>query len=318
MAIGRDAPSWPAGTSVCTPVQAWCEQNGVAYCLAADKDSALPLTGQRGFVAAIEQLRSQDRSMDTKGHWHELEGASLEPEWHDFFETAFGQLLAELGECQLSAQAVIDLLYDYARELRQQPKQGLYVGTVHSAKGLEFRHVVVLDGGWPAGADVLNDDRRLYYVGMTRAEQTLTLCEFPGGNPFSLHLPTNIQKREYVGRYLSVLEKRFLQLSVRDIDLDYAGRQPQHAPAHAALAQLQMGDPLTLVLSEDRYLIQNSDGQTLGRTSKTFKLPLEVEQCEAVGIMVRQSAHSEEQYRAWHKCEQWELVVPRIIFCRSW
>lgn len=295
------------------PVQAWCEQNGVSYCLAADKDSALPLTGQRGFVAAIEQLRSQDASLDARGHWRDLESASLEPEWHDFFEVAFGQLLAELGECQLSAQAVIDWLYDYARELRQQPKQGLYVGTVHSAKGLEFRHVVLLDGGWPTGAEALNDERRLYYVGMTRAEQTLTLCEFPNGNPFSRYLPANIQTREYVGRYLPELEKRYLQLSLRDIDLDYAGRQPQHAPVHAAIAQLQMGDPLTLVPSEDRYLIQNSQGQTLGRTSKTFKLPLEVEQCEAAGILVRQSAHCEEQYRAWHKCVQWELVVPRVV-----
>src|SRR5690606_27523774 len=35
------------------PVQAWCEAHGVPYCLAADKDSALPLTAQRGFVRAV-------------------------------------------------------------------------------------------------------------------------------------------------------------------------------------------------------------------------------------------------------------------------
>lgn len=67
------------------------------------------------------------------------------------------------------------------------------MGTVHSAKGLEFRRVAVLDGGWPTGAEARNDERRLYYVGMTRAEQTLT-CEFSNGNPFSRHLPANIQK----------------------------------------------------------------------------------------------------------------------------
>jgi ATP-dependent DNA helicase RecQ len=172
--------------------------------------------------------------------------------------------------------------------------------------------VVLLDGGWPAGADSLNDERRLFYVGMTRAEQTLTLCEFPNGNPFSRHLPTNIQKREYVGRYRPELEKRYLQLSLRDIDLDYAGRQPQHAPVHAALAQHHVGDPLTLVPSEDRYLIQNEQGQTLGRTAKTFRLPFEVEQCEAAGILVRHSEDCDEQYRAWHRCERWELVVPRV------
>jgi ATP-dependent DNA helicase RecQ len=173
--------------------------------------------------------------------------------------------------------------------------------------------VVLLDGGWPTGTDVLNDECRLYYVGMTRAEQTLTLCEFPNANPFSWHLTAEIQKREYVGRYLPELEKRYLQLSLRDIDLDYAGRQPQHALVHAALTQLQMGDSLRMILSEDRYLIQDSQGQTLGRTAKAFKLPLEAERCEVSGILVRQSAHCDEQYRAWHKCAQWELVVPRVV-----
>lgn len=295
------------------PVQAWCEQHGVPYCLGADKESSLPLAGQRGFVAAIEQLRTQDNSLNAKGHWRDLDSALLEPEWHDFFGVAFGQLLAELGECQLSAQAVIDWLYDYARELRQQPKQGLYVGTVHSAKGLEFRHVVVLDGGWPSGADALNDERRLYYVGMTRAEQTLTLCEFPNGNPFSRHLTDGLMVRAFQGEALPALDKRYLQLSLKDIDLDFAGRQPPSAPIHQALASLEPGDPLTLKAQEDRYLILDALGQTVGRTAKSFKLDLDVEHCEVAAILVRHTDRCEEQYRAWHKSQQWELVVPRVV-----
>lgn len=294
------------------PVQAWSEQNGVPYSLAADKDAALALTGQRGFVQAIEQLRSQETALDAQGHWRALEPTVREPEWHDFFDVAFGQILAELGTCQLSPQAVIDWLYEYARELRQRPKEGLYLGTVHSAKGLEFRHVVLLDGGWPTGAEVLSDERRLYYVGMTRAEQTLTLCEFPNGNPFSRDLE-GIQTREYTGSYLPALEKRYLQLPLRDIDLDFAGRQPPGAAVHAALAQLRVGDPLALIAHQDRYLIQDAQGQTLGRTAKAFTLAVEPERCEVAGMLVRQSAHCEEQYRAWHKSERWELVVPRIV-----
>lgn len=295
------------------PIQAWCEQNGVAYCLAADKELALPLIGQRGFVAAIEHLHGQGDTNDAKGHWGKLEAAALDPEWSDFFASAFGQLLAELGECQLSVQAVIDWLYDYARELRHQPRKGLYLGTVHSAKGLEFRHVVLLDGGWPTQPESMSDERRLYYVGMTRAEQTLTLFEFASGNPFSRQLAGRVQQQAFYGDYLPALEKRYVQLSLKDIDLDYAGRQLQTAPVHAAIQALQAGDELSLQPHEGRYLIVTAQGQVAGRTAKAFTLDLDVEHCEVAGVMVRHSAYCDEQYRAWHKCQQWEVLVPRIV-----
>ncbi len=102
-------------------------------------------------------------------------------EWERFFREAFEQLRGEFGDSQLWGAAYIDWMYDYVHEIRQQPKNGLYLGTVHSAKGLEFRHVVLLDGGWNTDEEELEAERRLYYVGMTRAEQTLTLCEFTGG-----------------------------------------------------------------------------------------------------------------------------------------
>ncbi|MGY4493577.1 RecQ family ATP-dependent DNA helicase [Pseudomonas sp. TE3610] len=295
------------------PIQAWCEQNGVAYHLAADKELALPLAGQRGFVAAIERLHTHGHAMDAKGHWGALEVAGLEPEWRDFFAEAFDQLQAELGECVLGGQAVIDWLYDYARELRHQPKKGLYLGTVHSAKGLEFRHVVVLDGGWPTQPDTLNEERRLYYVGMTRAEQTLTLCEFEGGNPFSPQLAGKVLAQVFTAPYLPSLEQRYLQLSLKDIYLDHPGRQRPDAPIHGAMAALQVGDELALQPKDDRYLIVTPQGVTVGCTSKSFTLNLRVERCEVAGIMVRHSDYCEESYRASHKCSQWEVLVPRII-----
>ena len=295
------------------PVQAWCEAHGVPYCLAADKNSALPLTAQRGFVQAIEGLRELTDPLSAADAWTRLGDTPLAPDWHGFFMTAFDQLTAEFGQCPLSAATLIDWLYDYARELRQQPKRGLYLGTVHSAKGLEFRHVVVLDGGWSAQPDSLSDERRLYYVGMTRAEQTLTLCEFSGGNPFSRSLVGEVMVRAFQGEALPALDKRYLPLSLTDIDLDFAGRQPASAAIHKALADLEPGAPLTLQAQDERYLILDTKGQVVGRTAKSFKLDLEVEYCEVAAILVRRSDRCEEQYRAWHKSEQWELVVPRVV-----
>ena len=293
------------------PVQAWCEAHGVPYYLAADKDSALPLTAQRGFAQAVEALRGITEPLDSAAAWQYLieEVAS---DWHQFFATAFMQLTAEFGQCPLGANAVIEWLYDYARELRHQPKQGLYLGTVHSAKGLEFRHVMLLDGGWSAQPETLNDERRLYYVGMTRAEQTLTLCEFPNGNLFSRYLTDEVQGRTYQGEFQAELEKRYLQLSLKDIDLDFAGRKKPADYIHKALAKLEPGDTLAFKAHDGRYLILNADGDVVGRTAKSFKLELEIEDCEVAAVLVRQTDWCEEAFRQYHHSEKWELLVPRI------
>ena len=55
--------------------------------------------------------------------------------------------------------------------------------TIHTAKGLEFRHVYVAgmeenifpSGGWMLTPRDLEEERRLFYVAMTRAKQSLTL-----------------------------------------------------------------------------------------------------------------------------------------------
>jgi len=293
------------------PVQAWCEAHGVPYYLAADKDSALPLTAQRGFAQAVEALRGITEPLDSAAAWQYLSD-EIASDWHQFFATAFMQLTAEFGQCPLGANAVIEWLYDYARELRHQPKQGLYLGTVHSAKGLEFRHVMLLDGGWSAQPETLNDERRLYYVGMTRAEQTLTLCEFPNGNLFSRYLTDEVLGRTYQVEFQAELEKRYLQLSLKDIDLDFAGRKKPADSIHQALAKLEPGDTLTFKAYEGRYLIQNADGDVVGRTAKSFKLELEIEECEVAAVLVRQTDWCEEAFRQYHHSEKWELLVPRI------
>lgn len=77
----------------------------------------------------------------------------------------------------------------YKRELERlakqenQNKDAVTLATLHSSKGLEFTQVYLLDvneGIMPYKKAVLKPDveeeRRLFYVGMTRAKQKLTIC----------------------------------------------------------------------------------------------------------------------------------------------
>lgn len=77
----------------------------------------------------------------------------------------------------------------YEEELNIQAKQGgknheaVTIATLHGAKGLEFKEVYIIDaieGVMPYKKSVLpaeiEEERRLFYVGMTRAKEKLHLC----------------------------------------------------------------------------------------------------------------------------------------------
>ena len=80
-------------------------------------------------------------------------------------------------------------IQEYTEELRDKAKKKLEnpnaitLSTLHSAKGLEFRAVFIIDanqGIMPYKKAVLDKDieeeRRLFYVGMTRAKEELIVC----------------------------------------------------------------------------------------------------------------------------------------------
>jgi len=295
------------------PFQAWCEHHGVPYFLASDKQNALPLTRQRPFTRLVAHLRGLDlHTLEVSAAARAAQDLTLDPTWRSFFETAFKQLTCEYGNCQLAPAKVVDWLYEYAREIRQRPQPGLFLGTVHSAKGLEFRHVALLDGSWDALAEQMDETRRLYYVGMTRAEETLTLCEFEPGNAFAASLASCLQTRKFTGDHDPALDVQYQTLSLKDIDLGFPGRQAPGAPIHHAIHGLEPEDTLSMHLEGYHYAIRDRSGQMVGRTSKAFELEIEAEVCEVAGIVTRFAEDTDSAYRASIKSEEWEIVVPRL------
>ncbi len=106
------------------------------------------------------------------------------------------QELSELADqIQESAQGFTDMaqweahMEDYGRQLKEQAArmeqkpQGVTLSTLHSVKGLEYDKVWILDvneGTIPYKKAKLEaeveEERRLFYVGMTRARKELVLC----------------------------------------------------------------------------------------------------------------------------------------------
>ena len=81
-----------------------------------------------------------------------------------------------------------DYIEDYTRKLEEQAKkqeqerEGVLISTLHGVKGLEYDKVYILnvnEGSMPYRKAVLEahleEERRLFYVGMTRAKKKLCL-----------------------------------------------------------------------------------------------------------------------------------------------
>ena len=69
------------------------------------------------------------------------------------------------------------------KKRQQEVRDGVHLTTMHSSKGLEYDKVFILDaaeGITPYKKAVLDADleeeRRMFYVAMTRAKKELTIC----------------------------------------------------------------------------------------------------------------------------------------------
>ena len=91
-------------------------------------------------------------------------------------------------------------------------KSGITLSTIHSAKGLEFEIVYIVDlveGDFPnttsidefnhGNIEILEEERRLFYVGMTRAKESLNLITISNKN----------NKKVQNSRFLSEIENLF-------------------------------------------------------------------------------------------------------------
>jgi ATP-dependent DNA helicase RecQ len=194
--------------------------------------------------------------------------------------------------------------------------------TAHRAKGLEFDHVAVLDGGWDQVGSGEDSDAptRLYYVAMTRARQTLCLARLSAGNRMLDALPeiAAIQRRmEPAPLELSpLLSLRYERLRLNDVDLGFAGRQEGGAPVHRAIAALSAGSALSINFERERGLLTEPSGVVIGRFAASYAPPkgMTCVAARVAAIMSWTRAQSEPAYRSLCRCDSWEVVIPELTF----
>lgn len=214
-----------------------------------------------------------------------------------------------------------DWLAEWAREARRR-QTGLLLLTAHRAKGLEFDHVVVLDGDWDKrdAASDANAPRRLHYVAMTRARQTLALARCgAGGRLWDALIGSLCAQARTDGARAELsaeVSRLYRRPPLSDIDIGFAGRFVAANPVHGAIASLRIGEPLDLRNTAGHWELVDRSGRTVGRFARAFQVPANHRCLHAsvAAVIVRRRQDTAEDYLSSVRCEEWEVVMPDLVF----
>ena len=300
------------------PVRAFCEAEGIPVQMG--NEEAPGFWRLRETQAFITWLRAQPNRLVDGSALHGWLATRPSGPWYDLLRQAVEEHNLETGGGEASSDHVIEWLAEWGRSVRRR-QRGLL--TSHSAKGLEFDHVAVLDGNWDRVGRNEDGDapRRLYYVAMTRARQTLVLAQFK----------KHCRLQEALIDHASVIQRppitqlpaptalryRHLRLSLKDVHLGFAGYRDPHHAVHHAIAALSPGDPLAIRLNaQGVWALLDQAGTVVGHLAKTFAPPtgMRCRSAQVLAVVVRSREVSEPQYRDHLGCDVWEVVVPELVF----
>ena len=324
------APDWDWPTcaviarkwSLVEPVRSLCEHEDIPVQMAReDVQSVWPL---RETQALLAWLRSRDGRLIQNAEMHDWLSRRRNGPWNELLQQAIEEHEVDVGGDKVPVDSFIEWLAEWSRALRRR-QRGLLLTTAHSAKGLEFDHVVVLDGGWDRSSQLedAHAERRLYYVAMTRARQTLTLLRMGVSNPFQAGLreSSSVVWRDapHLPQPSRAVARKHRTLTLGDVFLSFAGYKPANDRVHRAIAELSPGDPLQVRAHSSvngQWELIDHRGVTVGRLAKSFEPPPDSRCVSATvyAVVTRRADQSEAEYRQKLKRDSWEVVLPELVF----
>ena len=301
------------------PVRSICELEGIPVQMA--NEDLTSIWHLRETQSLIGWLRNRNSRLIRNADVRERLTSQPQSPWTELLQEAIEAHEVEAGMAEIPVDTFIEWLAEWGREARKR-QRGLLLSTAHRAKGLEFDHVIVLDGGWDRVGREEDPDasRRLYYVSMTRARQTLALGYLGKPNPIQTALrnsPAVVWREPFdLPPPTPELHRHYRQLNLTDVYLSFAGRIPSTNRLHAAIAALSPTDPLQVRQRNGQWELLDHSGVVVGRLSRNFKPPerLVCTHASVLAIATWARHHSDPEYQEQLQCDTWEVVVPELIF----
>ncbi len=259
-------------------IRAALEESAIPSVMAAESKGNVPLHRMReanSLIAFIRQLKQVTITASRlQNEFRALACYEENNPWCQIVDSILCEWEDETNNNDRSPAEAIDFIYEALHERqRERTSDGsVYLSTVHSAKGLEFDHVIML-GNWdrPSNTSEQEEERRLYYVGMTRARKTLMLCELEkASNPHTRVLGGRGIVRSKAGLLTDppdhALRLNYAMLDLSNVWIGYptlsVGIRREIAMLHpGSLVRLEQRD------GENRIFIRDSAGQKVGALS---------------------------------------------------
>jgi ATP-dependent DNA helicase RecQ len=233
----------------------------------------------------------------------------------------------ETSDAILPAGWLIDKFYEYVSEQQREKVigEGIFLGTIHSAKGMEFSHVFVLDGDWniPNSAKRWEEERRILYVAMTRAKESLVLMAVANKpNPFLKELKGQSVLRRKSRASLETYDcESYYQyeiLGLEDIFIDYAGGFNSNHLIHKQLSKIGPGDELFFVDTTRHVEVHDCDKCCVCRLAKKNtdqwrKRIKNIHKLRVLSVLVRGKNDPDIKFDKWVKTDSWELPIIEVV-----
>jgi ATP-dependent DNA helicase RecQ len=234
---------------------------------------------------------------------------------------------SESDDAELPMREALEFLYESCAESRRDLSygEGVTLSTVHAAKGAEHDHVLLI-GAWPLhGKRAEQEDlRRTFYVGMTRARQTLAVFDQSQCRP---SLPGTLEGAPIVQRKAGLPPGseplpplNYTVLGLEEIHLSYAGYFHQNHAIHATLAGLEPGDRLALRPEQDRIGLFSASGVCIARLARKAAAQWQhrlgaIRDVRVLALVQRTVDQETEPDRAARcRVSEWEIPIIELVF----
>lgn len=301
------------------PVRAYAEKLGLPVEMANEK---LPSVWRlREMQRLVGDLRKRLTAMLTIQDILNVLNQQPVNRWVDLIAEGIAGLARELGNRKIPVTDAIDWLAEWARDVRSAQRRLLLL-TAHRSKGLEFDHVVILNGGWKALSKGEDGEapRRLFYVAMTRARRSLSVVT-SGAHAFvRADSDSEVLRKVEMPLRSNLPQPDQYQLpDLASVDLSYAGRLTPGSPTHAAIARAKVDDQVKLEQRDGKWMILDADRRVLGRMASSWSPPAWTDLLSGkVGAIVRwKKPDNDESFQGYIKQDEWETVLPEFVFRKS-